>query len=612
MFSRNQTIGQMTAPICLMILLPSLLWGQSNALQFRKVALTGEEAPGTEPMVVFGQFTSPVSHSMMFPRIDKEGRVSFSAFLSGPGVNPQNSPGMWGESVDGLLLVARAGSSAPGLDPEVIFRGFGTIFELPDPPRVSSLGVAFVGFLEGPGIDFQNHAGIWAGATSDVSLVVQKGDAAPGIPGATLSPSQLVAFTDLGDLIFRAQLGGVDPEVNETIWAQRSGPLEILLREGDPAPGTPAGVVLGIGMLGSTPLTFSEIVPNRDGLVAVGASLLGSNVNSFNDEAIFLETEEGEFDLVVREGDPIPGLGGVFGGGGSVSSGLRFLSYNQLGHIAFKARINAAAETAVFTTHRGALEAIVVPGEPAPSTNFVFGLTGPPVLSDSGRLAVRAAPPDDDGDPFSPPPFGIFWDQNGDLMPLVVPDELIPGTEITLTTVDAIVGFSENGHLAFRGPEGLFLNDSSGTVRLVTAVGETFDVKGDGTDLRVVQRVVSGELNSSDELSFRLDFTDGTSGHFTTLLGDPELLFVRGDCNNDGANDIADAIFLLGFLFRGGEISNCLKACDANDDGANNIADAIAVLSFLFGEPGGPLPPPFPDCGADTSGDALACPSYDH
>ena len=114
-----------------------------------------------------------------------------------------------------------------------------------------------MGFLEGPGIDFHNHAGIWAGATSDVSLVVQKGDAAPGIPGATLSPSQLVTFTDLGDLIFRAQLGGVDPEVNETIWAQRSGPLEILLREGDPAPGTPAGVVLGIGMLGSSPLTFS-------------------------------------------------------------------------------------------------------------------------------------------------------------------------------------------------------------------------------------------------------------------------------------------------------------------------------------------------------------------
>ena len=265
----------------------------------------------------------------------------------------------------------------------------------------------------------------------------------------------------------------------------------------------------------------------------------------------------------------------------------------------------------MFSTHLGTVEAIVVAGQPAPGADFDFTFTGPAFLSDSGHFAVKAALPDDDGDPFSPPEYAIFWDQNGDLAPLVLPDELIPGTQITLTTVDAIVGFSEDGHLAFRGPQGLFLSDSAGTVSLVTAKQEIFDVDGNGTDLRVVQRIVSGRLNSSGELSFRLDFTDGTSGHFTVMFGEPNPPFVRGDCNNDSANDIGDAIFLLGFLFSEGEPSDCLKACDANDDGANDIADAIAILGSLFGEPGEPLPLPFPDCGVDPSGDALDCPSYD-
>ncbi|OUU23368.1 MAG: hypothetical protein CBC13_05815 [Planctomycetia bacterium TMED53] len=86
--------------------------------------------------------------------------------------------------------------------------------------------------------------------------------------------------------------------------------------------------------------------------------------------------------------------------------------------------------------------------------------------------------------------------------------------------------------------------------------------------------------------------------------------FQRGDCNADGAFNIADAVFVLGNLFSGGPEGPCLDSCDANDDGGINIADAIAALGSLFSG-SGPLPDPFGVCGPDPTDDPLDCAAYD-
>ncbi len=82
--------------------------------------------------------------------------------------------------------------------------------------------------------------------------------------------------------------------------------------------------------------------------------------------------------------------------------------------------------------------------------------------------------------------------------------------------------------------------------------------------------------------------------------------FRRGDANASGAVDIADAIFLLYYLFAYGPVPDCREAGDANDDGAVDIADAIAILSHLFVTVG-PLKPPFGECGFDPTADTLGC-----
>lgn len=83
--------------------------------------------------------------------------------------------------------------------------------------------------------------------------------------------------------------------------------------------------------------------------------------------------------------------------------------------------------------------------------------------------------------------------------------------------------------------------------------------------------------------------------------------FVRGDCSPDGVVDIGDAVASLLPLF-GGTSFDCRGACDANDDGQNNIADAISLLTAVFF--GSVLPYPAAQCGGDPTEDTLTCVSY--
>lgn len=87
----------------------------------------------------------------------------------------------------------------------------------------------------------------------------------------------------------------------------------------------------------------------------------------------------------------------------------------------------------------------------------------------------------------------------------------------------------------------------------------------------------------------------------------PPLVFSRGDSNVDGKENIADVLSILGLLFLGKPSKLlCDKSGDLNDDGGINVADAQYQLSSLF-LGGKPPPPPYPECGADTTFDSLSC-----
>lgn len=65
-------------------------------------------------------------------------------------------------------------------------------------------------------------------------------------------------------------------------------------------------------------------------------------------------------------------------------------------------------------------------------------------------------------------------------------------------------------------------------------------------------------------------------------------LYATGDANGDGSINIADIVFLVAYLFKGGPAPSPLWKADVNGDCKVTIADIVYLVSYLF--KGGPPP----------------------
>jgi hypothetical protein len=90
-----------------------------------------------------------------------------------------------------------------------------------------------------------------------------------------------------------------------------------------------------------------------------------------------------------------------------------------------------------------------------------------------------------------------------------------------------------------------------------------------------------------------------------------DVSFLRGDINLDGTVSIADTVGFECILFCAAlPPLPCFDAADVDDDGRLGITDWVALLTGLFLE-SDTIAPPFPDVGADPTGDDLACERYE-
>jgi len=154
------------------------------------------------------------------------------------------------------------------------------------------------------------------------------------------------------------------------------------------------------------------------------------------------------------------------------------------------------------------------------------------------------------------------------------------------------VNMDENGLPTFDPPNSPTLEVTSGYIRLHQLQGASNDGPGGPRD-----------PNGGDAVIFEVWKVEPS-------VAKPQ--FVRGDANDDGALNIADAISILGYLFGGQAAPGCLDTADTNDDSAVNVADAISLLGHLFAGTG-PLPAPFPECGEDpTDTDPMTECDYKH
>lgn len=533
------------------------IWSEGGGAGLALVARTGDPAPGTEAGVLFRSLSRA-------PLLNDAGQVAFSGGLGGPGVSASNDQGIWSEGAGaGLDLVAREGAAAPDTES-------GSVFAALTEPVLNGGGhTAFRAYLSGPNVSGGNDSGIWTQAGgAGLVLRVREGDAAPGLAAGVSFGSFDASFdpllNDADQTAFRARLTGtgVDSSNDTSIWSDGGGGgLELVAREGDPAPGTESGVVFR---------TFQQPVLNGAGQTAFRALLAGPGVDPSNFGGIWSEGRGAGLELIARRGDPAPGA----------ESGAVFLGF-------FEPHLNGAGQT-IFRA------SAAVPGDPP--------RLGIWAEHPSGGLRLVARIGDlldvDDG-------------PGADLREISALFLVFPtGNEDGRRR-----GFNDRGQLAFKasfsdGSNGIFVFEPDPSLSITSlADGEVVDagevlVEGvasdDGEVVSVIVNGIAAELASTgnpgdpSEVSFSATVPlesgenailaiatddDGNSFEASVVIeSQPVTERLACDVDGNGAVDRADIAVIFGA--RGSVATGPDDPRDANGDGLISVNDGrLCVLA---------------------------------
>jgi hypothetical protein len=212
------------------------------------------------------------------------------------------------------------------------------------------------------------------------------------------------AANSAGQIAFASVISGtgVTSGSNDIgLWAGAPNSLSLVVRRGDQVAGMAAGVVFD---------QFNHPEINAHGLIAFRATMRGPGITSSNDEAVWIEMQDGSLRMVAREGQQPPGApaGVTFGDFGF--GVFNDILMNERGQLAFTGQVKGQPnpgnqnENGIWATDlNGNLQLIVLSGQPFQTTSAgtrshgvveLAGGTGGDEgfgagLSDSGLVAFR-------------------------------------------------------------------------------------------------------------------------------------------------------------------------------------------------------------------------------
>ena len=161
--------------------------------------------------------------------------------------------------------------------------------------------VATSGVRSGNGLVTIDSVGIVNG-TFQGTVVVAKGDPAPGVPDAVFSVFDSPAIDAFGDVTFKAFVSGTTPHTtitaanNSGIWVYTSGTGSLVDVTGTSAVGVSAAKLKSL----------TDPVIDPAGSIAYGATLTGTGVTRVNSLALYL-VQSGTLGLYARTGSPAAG-----------------------------------------------------------------------------------------------------------------------------------------------------------------------------------------------------------------------------------------------------------------------------------------------------------------
>lgn len=251
------------------------------------------------------------------PWLTSTGRFAFTATLAGAGVGNENSQAIFAGTLDAPRLVARNGTPAPQVPPGVEYSFVGG-------PVLSDAGqVVYAAGLRGSGVEGTNDQALYGGSPQTPQLIMRRGDAAPGTPaGVRWGTPFFQTLNQAGAVVFRTSLTDAGGAFHTGIAAGPISSPTVVAREGDPAPDAPTDVLYG-GMNSAAAL-------NNEGAIAFQSLLQGSGVTFANNNAIFAGTP-GALRMVARSGEAAPGFVGAN------LSALNVPALNDGGQLAYRA-----------------------------------------------------------------------------------------------------------------------------------------------------------------------------------------------------------------------------------------------------------------------------------
>jgi hypothetical protein len=266
----------------------NVIWtGRPGALA--PVAVQREQVPGLDAGVAYGQ--------LFGANLNNAGTVAFVSSLEGSGVTPQDQWAVFKGGPGSVEAVVRSNEPAPGAGPGVVFGSFVTR------PEVNNFGVVAFQALtrDAVGGGGGDSRALYAGVRNDLRLVALHGAPAPATPAGTvyslLFGESTPSIDDGGRVAFSTGLAGpgVNGSNDRALYFGAPGDLRLVAREGDPAPGFPAGNVFAELEAGTYEL-------NDVGHLVFMSTLSGPDVYG-GGTAIWVSNADGTTTLVAQSGD---------------------------------------------------------------------------------------------------------------------------------------------------------------------------------------------------------------------------------------------------------------------------------------------------------------------
>ena len=268
------------------------------------------------------------------------GATLITGNLNGTGVTSTTSPfWMWRDSTGiNNYILYRGGDAYPV--------GTGVVMSVSagSPQYVNNDGKALVsaaltgtGVVTAAGVTQNNSAVMWMGP-SGKTVVIRKGDAAPGFTDGTVFQPDTFGLACNGDgIVISGKLAAASgiTTSNDGVYLTNAwgNGLEIFARKGSPIPGYPTLNFQNLVTATTAPITLAQHPLMNDGSIVFRSSLGGSGATvGINDSATF-SAKNGVFTMLLRKGDSVPGISGlVFSstGSGSVMNNNGMYAYEGI------------------------------------------------------------------------------------------------------------------------------------------------------------------------------------------------------------------------------------------------------------------------------------------